>query len=224
MIVKKTLKILFLLAITGPFFTCCSDNNSELKISEECKNSEKQFDSMSKVIDCDSIYLGKKIIIEFFEHDFEKSELNATLKIIKNGEVLIIDSLSTGMFALEFKDFNGDGIKDILAQNSSDARSNYTWYLYLADKEINSFTKIKGFEKIKNPNYLEKYDLIDCLVMSGNDWTSFYQIQNDSIHDFGFVIYMGYNSDKQEYFDYHKEYETTLKKVVTLKKNATKVL
>lgn len=196
-------------------FGCQNQNESKLDIGKI----EKEFDSMSKIILCDSVYPGKNIRIEYLEHEFENNELSATFAIIKNGKNLIFDSLSTGMFAIKFSDFNGDGIKDVLAHNSSDARSNWTWYLYIASSDLNSFKRIKGFEQIKNPNYLKKYDLIDCLVMSGNNRTSFYAIDNDTIIDFGYTVNMGFNYDKQEYYDYEKDYNSALKKVLKLKAN-----
>ena len=210
----KFLSLLLLFFLFG----CQNQNESKLGTGKI----EKDFDTMSKIIHCDSVYPGKNIRIEYLEHEFENNELTATFAIIKNGKNLIFDSLSTGIYAVKFSDFNGDGIKDVLAHNSSDARSNWTWYLYIASSDLNSFKRIKGFEQIKNPNYLKKYDLIDCLVMSGNDWTSFYAIDNDTIIDFGLTVNMGFNNEKQEYYDYDNDYNSALKKVVEMKKSLNK--
>jgi hypothetical protein len=214
-----TIRNLFLFVLISITLYSCNQaiDLNDGKLATE-KN-EEEYDSMSKIIQCDSVYPGKNISIEYLEHDFNKNELTATFAIIKNGKNLIFDSLSTRMFAVKFSDFNGDGVKDVLAHNSSDARSNWTWYLYIARSDLNSFKRIKGFEQIKNPNYLKKYDLIDCLVMSGNDWTSFYAIDNDTIIDFGYTVNMGFNNEKQEYYDYDKDYNTSLKRVLKLKAN-----
>jgi hypothetical protein len=197
----------------------CNQSNQIKQSKLGIEKTEKEFDSISNILLCDSVYPGKNIRIEYLEHEFENNELTATFAIIKNGKSLIFDSLSTRVFAIKFSDFNGDGIKDVLAHNSSDARSNWTWYLYIASSDLNSFKRIKGFEQIKNPNYLKKYDLIDCIVMSGNDWTSFYAIDNDTIIDFGFTVNMGFNNEKQKYYDYDKDYNSALKKVVEMKKS-----
>lgn len=212
---KNTLRLI-LIAI---FIYSCNHSNDLNEDNFSKEKIEEEFDLMSKIIQCDSVYPGKNIRIEYLEHEFENNELTATFAIIKNGKNLIFDSLSTGIYAVKFSDFNGDGIKDVLAHNSSDARSNWTWYLYIASSDLNSFKRIKGFEEIKNPNYLKKYDLIDCLVMSGNNWTSFYAIDNDTIIDFGDIVNMGFNNEKQEYYNYDKDYITSLKRVMKLKAN-----
>ncbi|MFY7845990.1 XAC2610-related protein [Chryseobacterium gambrini] len=115
--------------------------------------------------------------------------------------------------AYEFQDYNGDGIKDILIQNISDVRSNWTYYLYLMDLKHDRLTKIKNFNQIKNPHYLPEYNLIDNEVMSGRNWTSFYQIRKDTIFDFGYVIYDG-EDDNGNTVDFEKEYDKTLSKVL----------
>src|SRR5690606_14133857 len=106
-----------------------------------------------------------------------------------NGENIFVDSIFSIVAEVKFIDFNNDGIRYILIQNDSDVRSNWTYNLYLVDTLNNSIKKVKGFNQIKNPNFIAKYNLIDNEVMSGSNWTSFYQIQNDSILVFGYVIY-----------------------------------
>ena len=200
------------------FIGSCSQEDPISKRAEnDTSNKPQKFDSMSQYIDCDSIYPDQQVRVELIEHSFDNQELSAILRITKNDELIINDSVSTSIFAVEFNDFNGDGLDDILIQNSSDVRSNWTWNLYIAEDSLESFNRIKGFEKIKNPNYIKEHDLIDCLVMSGTNWTCFYQIQEDTIHEFDYTVYMGYNSEKEEYYDYNSDYEATLKKVLNSK-------
>jgi hypothetical protein len=89
--------------------------------------------------------------------------------------------------------------------------------LYLVDLKKDKLTKIKGFEEIKNPNYLPEYHLIDCSVMSGRDWTSFYKIQGDSVKDFGYVVYWGQDEEGNPK-DPELEYKKTLKKIIQQEK------
>ena len=208
-----------LIILASIFQGSCSNENSGSKLAKNpTLNNSEVFDSMSRIIECDSIYPNKKVRVELIEHSFEDPELSAILRITKKDELIIKDSLSTSVFAVEFKDFNGDGLDDILIQNSSDVRSNWTWNLYLAKDSLKSFQRSKGFEKIKNPNYLKKHDLVDCLVLSGKNWTCFYQINDDKIHEFDYTVYMGYNSEEKKYYDYDNDYEATLKKILNSKK------
>ena len=62
------------------------------------------------------------------------------------------DTIESTVQEVKFTDFNNDNIKDILIQNISDVRSNWTYNLYIVDKKLDFIRKIKGFEDIKNPN------------------------------------------------------------------------
>ena len=215
---KSNRLYIYLIFLTSLFLGSCSQENPSSKLAQNhTPNKSEKFDPMTRIIECDSIYPDQEIRVELIEHSFEDYELSAILRITKKDQLIIQDSLSTSVFAVEFKDFNGDEIDDILVQSSSDARSNWTWSLYVAEDSLKSFQRIKGFEKIKNPNYLKEHDLVDCLVMSGKNWTCFYQIHDDTIHAFEYIVYMGYNSEKEEYYDYNKDYEATLKKVLKSK-------
>lgn len=86
------------------------------------------------------------------------------------------------------------------------------------DLKNDQLIKIKNFNKIKNPHYLTKYDLIINEVMSGREWTSFYQIKNDTIYDFGYVIYKGMN-EEGIIVDFENEYNKTLEKILKNKMN-----
>jgi hypothetical protein len=129
-------------------------------------------------------------------------------------EIIYQDRLYSNTREIEFRDFNGDNVKDILIQNISDARSNWTYYLLLVDTVNNKIKKIKGFEEIKNPRFLPNYNLIDNYVNSGENWTSFYKIQNDTIRDFGFTIYDNLEEDST----YSEAYKKALVKILAMEK------
>ena len=166
---------------------------------------------------CDSIYKNYKIVLKHFSWaaNYEESDRNTVFIFSKkiNGKYkeLLRDSIESHVGAYEFRDFNGDKIKDILIQNISDVRSNWTYYLYLVDLKNDKLMKVKNFNQIKNPRYLPQYNLIDNEVMSGRNWTSFYQIKKDTVYDFGYVIYNGMDDDGN-IVDFEKEYSKTLSK------------
>ena len=85
----------------------------------------------------------------------------------------------------------------------------------LVDTTQNKLKKIKGFEEIKNPNYLPQYNLIDNYVMSGQIWTSFYKILGDSVKDFDIVIH----DDQIDNGHYVREYKKAINSIMIKNKN-----
>lgn len=171
---------------------------------------------------CDSIYKDKgyKIILTKFDpvNDGEETGFNTTFKLYKlenkQYDLIYSDSIFNTVLEVKFADYNNDNIKDILLQNNSDARSNWTYYLYLVDSKNDKLKKIKGFENIKNPKFLTKYNLIDNYVNSGTNWTSFYEIRKDSIIDYNIVVY----DDLTEKSTYKQEYSDAIKRILNDKK------
>ncbi|WP_312767302.1 XAC2610-related protein [Epilithonimonas sp.] len=172
-------------------------------------------------INCDSIFnkKGYSVALEFDPKDQAILNILFTFSKKINGKEKIIyqEKLHSQFQNMEFIDFNGDGIKDILIENTSDARSNLTYHLFIVDLKNQKLRKIEGFEEIKNPNYLKKYDLIDCMVMSGKNWTSFYKIEGNKIKDFGYVIEDG-EDDNGKHLEYDKNYKLTLEKILKSEK------
>ncbi len=174
-------------------------------------------------IACDTVYKNKgyKITITTFDttisdYDTAPNSIFALHKELHaQDSILFVDSIHTMFQEVQFADFNGDNVKDILVQNISDVRSNQTYYLYLVDTTHDRLTKIKGFEEIKNPNYVSKYNLIDNYVMSGKDRTSFYKIKGDTVKDFDIVIYDDHLDDGT----YDRDYKNAIKKILRAEKN-----
>lgn len=172
-------------------------------------------------INCDSVFnkKGYSVSLEFDPKD--EIILNTLFTFSKkiNGKEKIIhqEKLHSQFHNVEFIDFNGDGIKDILVENTSDVRSNLTYYLFIIDFKNEKLKKIEGFEEIKNPNYLLQYDLVDCLVMSGRNWTSFYKIEDNKVKDFGYIVKDGEDDDGND-LEYDKNYQLTLSKILKSEK------
>ena len=174
-----------------------------------------------KKINCDSIYnqKGYSVSLEFDPKDEILLNVLFTFSKKINGKEKIIhqEKLHSQFQNVEFIDFNGDGIKDILVENISDVRSNLTYNLFIVDFNNQKLRKIEGFNEIKNPNYLEKYNLNDCVVMSGRNWTSFYKIEGNKVKDFGYVIEDGEDENGKD-LEYDKNYELTLAKILKSEK------
>lgn len=190
------------------------ESKSSTTIIQPTSNSSNEFE-----INCDTIYRNKFLKIKLSplnkgnNHELNYTFIFQLLKEQNKQKVEIYrDTIVSLVQKVEFIDFNNDNIKDILIQNSSDVRSNWTYNLYLVDKTKTKVQKIRGFEKIKNPKYLPKYDLIDNKVMSGRNWTSFYKIQGDSIIDYQIIVYE--EGNKNEKSTYGSEYKKAIKRII----------
>ncbi|KFF05436.1 XAC2610-related protein [Flavobacterium reichenbachii] len=177
------------------------------------------FAQKTTTVKCDAIYKNKGISIKLITFDEEKEgydrEKNSILIISQklNGKnsILVKDSIFSFVQKVEFQDFNNDKIKDILVQNISDARSNWTYNLYLYNAKTNSFNKVIGFNEIKNPSYNAKYNIIESHVNSGTNWAAFYKIKNNKAYSYNIEI-TDDGSSKSE-----KEYRQAIKKILAKK-------
>ena len=225
-----TSNLLFILIL----LTLNSCNNSGVQTKTSIADTSKKIDTTldkknkddfeTTEINCDTVYFGKgyKLTLKKFDSTNEdETKFNTVFSFQKstNGQYSEIfrDSIFNKVQNVELEDFNNDKIKDILVQNFSDVRSNWTYYLYLVDTTHDSLKKIKGFEKIKNPSYVSKYDLIDNYVVSGTNWTSFYKITGDTIFDFEIVIYADPSLENDSKYD--RDYKKAIKTILEREKN-----
>ncbi|WP_148226474.1 XAC2610-related protein [Paludibacter propionicigenes] len=171
---------------------------------------------------CDSVYKDKgyKITLTKFDLDNvgDETRSNSIFSLYKfvEGKYSLIykDSIFFQFQEVKFEDFNNDKVKDILIQNYSSARSNLFYYLYTVDTKNDKLKKIDGFERIPNPTFLSKYKIIEGSAVAGKDWTKFYEIKGDSIHDFGVVIY----DNHLENSNYERNYKKAINKLMKNKK------
>lgn len=198
------------------------ENQKDKDISEQFENiktvktdpekKRNQYFKKTEII-CDSIYnKGYKVVLSKFsrEKSYSAGIYNSVFQfyVYKNGNYIktFSDSIQSHFNRVKFEDFNNDNVQDILVENISDVRSNLTFHLYLVDTVNNQLTKIRGFEKIKNPNYLADYDIVDNYVMSGSNWASFYKILGDSVVDYDVVIYDSLDENgSRSYREKHSE-------------------
>ena len=150
--------------------------------------------------DDEKVFSKEKISISFRKiKDTEEEIPNYHLTITKNRKIIFEDSVYSKVGEIELRDFNDDGIKDILIQNSSDVRSNWTYFLYLYDGKNKNFNEIKDFETIKNPEYNKDYKLIESHVVSGRDYIKFYKIQGNKIKDLQEIVYDDHSENDDGY-------------------------
>src|SRR5690606_13031419 len=177
------------------FMSGCNYNTFQHKAILSENPYENQVQPQIHIINCDSIYPNKSYEIQVSQidtGDLDYETNNYVLKVIDSNRCAIFtDSIFSANGEVYFEDFNNDNIKDLLVLFDYDVRSNASYTLYLVDTNQDKFTKIKNFEEIKNPVFNPEYNIIENVVASGRDWTSFYKIQNDSIVDLGYIIYWG---------------------------------
>jgi hypothetical protein len=203
----------------------CSNSEVQTKtsIADTSKKADTTVDKKIKddfettEINCDTVYFGKdyKLTLKKIDSTNEdETKFNTVFSFQKSTKgkysEIFRDSIFNKVQDVKFEDFNNDKIKDILIQNFSDVRSNWTYYLYLVDTTHDNLKRIKGFEEIKNPSYVSKYDLIDNYVVSGTNWTSFYKIKGDTIYADPSVE----NDSK-----YDKDYKKAIKTILAREKN-----
>ncbi len=159
---------------------------------------------MALLVQKGNFYTAK---VEIFDKKniFDQNVPNATLEITNLDRKIYHDSIYSRVGEVEWRDFNGDSIKDILVQNSSDVRSNWTYFLFLIDPENDTIQLIRGFDEIKNPKMNYDANVVESYVSSGRNYYEFYRIQGDSIVDMNMLVYD--NHDDSSYAKYEEAIE-----------------
>ena len=235
---KKThiLNVFFILFILGCKSNAGERETARLEIEkagtthkDEVEKLNSRYDEFgNRQIFSDSIFKNKKykILISSFsdEKSYDEGDYNSVFQLFEldtaGTKKIYQDSIQRHFDEVLFEDFTNDGVPDILIQNISDVRSNVTYYLYKIDTTAGTVTKIKDFETIKNPHFLPQYNLIDNMVMSGRNWTAFYEIIDDKVKDYGFSIKDG--EEENGRYSYDSDYKKALRKILKLRKKKVK--
>ncbi|MFC3561420.1 XAC2610-related protein [Pedobacter jamesrossensis] len=78
---------------------------------------------------------------------------------------------------VNYEDFNGDGVKDLLIFEDTGARGGNAFYnLYLINHKNHTLTKVKDFNRIVNPSYDKKHKIIISYSLSGENYYSIYKL------------------------------------------------
>lgn len=87
---------------------------------------------------------------------------------------------------IEYIDYNGDGIKDmVIFMNTGGRGGNSFFMLLLKNPKQHTLTRIKDFENIVNPTYDKKRKIILSYALSGTNHYSIYKLQNNKIKQIG---------------------------------------
>lgn len=79
-----------------------------------------------------------------------------------------------------FKDFDNDGVKDILIFFNDGARANPQFHLYLVKPTLKKLICVKGFEELPSPDFDQENKVITSTALFGtHDALGFYKIGKD---------------------------------------------
>jgi hypothetical protein len=162
------------------------------KVGLQHKNKMK---SDTVTVDCDSIFNVTGYLVRLISFDSLLDKEHNSILIFgqktKGGlDNIYRDTLYSKVGKIEFADYNRDNIKDILVQNISDVRSNWTYNLYLTDLRDSTLKKVKGFQEIKNPKLNQDLGIIESRVSSGTNYIEFYRlVDKDSIYKYDILVY-----------------------------------
>ncbi len=218
--------LIALLAVTSCNLENKKSNENLFTNKTQISITDKNFEKLE--VFCDTVYNSKKYKLTLTKIDTtnnfsDKGNTIFTFERFKKGQynVLFIDTIYCESQEIDFASYSKDRLKSIIIKNNEDVRSNWTYYLYLVDTSTDKLIRVKGFEEIKNPNYLSKFDLIDNYVLSGRNWTNFYQIDKDSVIDYNSVLFddgtnSGSYSDNEDvkHPKYPFEYKRTIRKIL----------
>jgi len=118
-----------------------------------------------------------------------------TDKIIWGENVFI----KTQKDVIEYKDFNGDDVDDIVIFSETGARgSNSYYFLYLVDSKNHKVNRVLNFEDIVNPEYNKKYNVILGYGYSGTNNYSVYKISKaNKVYQIGASFEDDFDGDEE---------------------------
>ncbi|MBL4655292.1 MAG: hypothetical protein JKY33_05670 [Bacteroidia bacterium] len=189
------------------------NNNINLDAPSSSGIKGQEINTKTNLINCDSVFSSKGYQVQITNlGNITENDYNSLFEFRKRNMLIFSDSIYSRVGEVSFKDFNNDNEKDILIQNISDVRSNWTFNLYLVDLSNNSLKKVKGFNEIKNPELIEKTHVIESYVSSGTNYYNFYRLlANDSIFKYDILLYDDHTDSSHSL--YLKAIEELIKKV-----------
>lgn len=143
------------------------------------------------IVTGDSVSLGNKkdIKVEII-HSADSSKFKIRLYKKTNDQWLQIQTIidDNEVFPtpkIHFKDFNNDGLKDLLVFIGTGAKGGNAFYnLYLFDPTASKLKFIKGSDFHPNLNYNKRMNCLDSFGLTAGSETVFLRIKNDSIVPF----------------------------------------
>lgn len=97
-------------------------------------------------------------ILDPEEPDIKKKNAVLTLYSLDQGSqrILFRDSIFAYKLLFRIMDLDGDGIQDLLVNNTNNGPENLSYHLYLVNQKLGRLTRVKDFERVFNPYYDQK--------------------------------------------------------------------
>ena len=118
-------------------------------------------------------------LIVFSELENEKP--NCVLRAGYQGQINLVDSISSMFPSIDLKDFNADGVKDIVVMHNSGARANVTNYLYIVHDSEPYLRKILNFESVVNPKMEKDFNVISSMMLTSETCYKFFRVSKDEL-------------------------------------------
>jgi hypothetical protein len=118
---------------------------------------------------------------------------NTKVTLFKNAKLVLLDSIFSSPLLIAFRDMNTDGTKDILVFQSSGARANDTYNLYLLRKKDNAYIRVKGFEDWPNLQTTKVRNILVSMALTGTVHYHFLRLS-----DTGELIDLGIEEQDKE--------------------------
>jgi len=167
-----------LLLITAAIFTSLMMNFNGPRLKGQ-RAAPDTFDTVIRPFADKSYKLKLHIISEDSTRNRDKnnSVINFTHSINGKTSVVFQDSIYCMTPWIYSKDFDGDGVKDILIFHIDGARANARFYLYLVKPLLKKLVYVKGFEELPNADFDRKNKVITSMGLFGqSQWFKFYRI------------------------------------------------
>ncbi|MBS1575885.1 MAG: hypothetical protein JST09_11335 [Bacteroidetes bacterium] len=139
-------------------------------------------DSVVTLFDDDSYKLTLHIFDTTNDYDAERNNVVLTFSKLNGNQrkIFFQDTMFCMHPGIGFQDFNNDKAQDVLVFYYTGARANPTYHLYLTDLKNYNLIRVKGFEKLPNPDLDTTNNIITSIALSGNNYYSFYRITKEN--------------------------------------------
>ena len=167
---KDFILILFIVFISASCKNASNENQHVKKVLNQDKTSDLSENSIQSIVDttfcCYNFENDSLFQLRIVRHKNEDNSSSLLLTFSSNYDIfkdtilnedLVFDKMNT----IEFRDINGDKIKDVLVLISSDGHNSNHYEVYLIDNKRH-FTKIKAFSKLVNPQFISSLNLMKC--------------------------------------------------------------
>jgi hypothetical protein len=145
--------------------------------------------------------------------------LNLLKRNIDKIDTLVNDSLfsrnplgAVPEISIEFKDFNFDGIKDLIIPYGTDPRGNQGFHLYITDNKNKLIQRVDGFNDIGNPKPDSTFKMIQSFVLAGPSFCRFFEINSKNE-----LIDLGHYLDFQDFDSIDTKIRREMIKITTLR-------